>query len=188
MMITSHLLVGLFIGFSASSLTGIEGLVLFSALGSVFPDLDMFMEHRKTFHRPFQFLILSVTLFTFYGFSVMLLLPTILFLNASIHSLMDVLCNGKTMRPWRVKDDRAVYNHIKNEWIRPLRFFYDGSPVDLSLSLLLTTLITFFYGLRPEVIAVASISVLYTLGRKRIDGMFSEYDRFSEFFRSLIGK
>lgn len=52
-MVTSHLLFGILLGLSIGSFTGLEGLVVFSALGAVFPDLDMFFEHRKTFHRPF---------------------------------------------------------------------------------------------------------------------------------------
>lgn len=188
MMITSHVLVGILLGSSFGAWTGFNGLVLFSALGAVFPDLDMFMEHRKTFHRPFQFILLSIPLFAALTYSPLFLIPAVFLLEASVHSFMDVLCNGKTMRPWKVKDDRAVYNHLKGEWIRPLRFFYDGSPIDLAVSLSTAALITFFYGLKPEVVAVTSLSVLYTLGRKKIDRIFSDYDRFSEFFHSLIGR
>lgn len=186
MMVTSHVLFGILVGLSVSTWTGIEGLLLFSALGAVFPDLDMFFEHRKTFHRPFQFLGLSILMFGLFRFSPLFLVPAVFLLEASLHSFMDVLCNGKTMRPWKVKDDRAVYDHLRGKWIRPLRFFYDGSPLDLAISLSMAAVITFLYGFRPEVIFTAFLSLLYTLERKRIDRMLSDYDRFSEFFHDLV--
>jgi hypothetical protein len=186
MMVTSHVLFGILVGLSISTWTGVEGLLLFSALGAVFPDLDMFFEHRKTFHRPFQFLILSVVMFSVFSFSPLLLVPAVFFLEASVHSFMDVMCNGKTMRPWMVEDERAVYDHVRGKWIRPLRFFYDGSPLDLFLSFSATAMITVLYGFRPEVIFTAFLSLLYTLERKRIDRFLSDYDRFSEFFHEMV--
>lgn len=187
MMITTHLLGGLLLGSLINSYIGLPGLVVVSALGAVFPDFDMFFEHRKTFHRPFQFLFLAVAVsVASVLFANYLMLLSVFVLSAAVHSFTDILCNGKTMRPWKVKDDRAVYDHIRGKWIAPKRFFYDGSRVDLGLSFLLASVLVYWQVFSFSVAGIFFLSMVYTLGRKKIDRELSDYDRFSGFAKDVI--
>jgi len=185
MMITTHILLGLLLGSFVSSILPLQGLVLFSAFGAFFPDLDMFAEHRKTFHRPFQYLGLSIFLAFGGYFSSHLLLLSLFFLSASVHCFTDILCNGKTMRPWSSKDDRAAFNHLKQKWISPKRLFYDGSLRDLFIALILASVIIWKYSLFLEGSTLLFLSAIYTLSRRRVTVVLSRYERFSEFFKDI---
>lgn len=184
-MIMTHVLVGILLGSISMSFLGLQGLVLYSTVGGFFPDIDMFHNHRKTLHRPFEYGLLALVFGLSSFYLIEFALPMIFFLSAAIHSFSDILCNGKTMRPWSMKDDRAVFNHFTHKWIGPKRWFYDGSTTDLVLALILSAVIGLKYGFLLEVSVLASLSVIYSLSRRRVTELLSGYDRFSDFFRDL---
>lgn len=188
MMVTTHVLVGVLLGAITSPLVAIEGLILASAAGGFFPDLDMLGIHRKTLHRPFQYAIAGLLFGVLGYFSSYFLLFAIFLLSASIHSFSDIICNGKTMRPWSSTDDRAVFNHLTQEWIHPKRLFYDGSSTDLAIALVLSSIIAGMYGASLGLWMLVSISIAYSLGRRRITEALSGYEKFSDVFINVRQK
>lgn len=138
MMLPTHAMVGLAIAtplalfapeFAPAALAG--GL-----LGGIFPDLDLYSGHRKTFHYPTGYLLAALPAV---GLAAVVPLPaTVAFalfvLGAAAHCQMDRLGGGLELRPWEGSSEKAVYDHVRGEWRRPMRWVpYDGSPQDLAL-------------------------------------------------------
>lgn len=182
MMLTTHILAGFFIAAAAPW----KGVLVAAAVGSVAPDFDMFLEHRKTFHRPLQYVLLTAALILAAPYLPYAVYAAIFFLAASLHCFMDVLSNGKTMRPREMTDDRAVYNHVTKSWIEPKRLLFDGSVRDLAVSAILAASVTVMTGFRSEVFVILAASLCYFFFKPFVTQRLSGYDRFSEFFRSLI--
>nr|WP_233739964.1 metal-dependent hydrolase [Halovenus carboxidivorans] len=150
------------------------GVALWGGLvGGVVPDLDMVVAHRKTLHFPTYYSVLA-------GGSVVLalLVPTALtvaamaaLVGAAVHSVMDILGGGLSLRPWEATSDRAVYDHYRQHWYAPKRWVrYDGSPEGLVLTLLLGAVLwTVVDGaLRWPVVASVVVAVVYTAVRRRL--------------------
>ncbi|QLG48140.1 metal-dependent hydrolase [Natrinema halophilum] len=140
-------------------------------LGGVFPDLDMYVGHRKTLHYPVYFSVLGVAVAP-----IALLTPSLLtvaaaffLLGAAVHSVTDIFGGGLELRPWEATSDRAVYDHYRGRWIAPYRWVrYDGAPEDLMLSVTLAAplLITLEGTLRWIVVASLGVAIVYTAVRR----------------------
>lgn len=194
-MVFTHILVGILIGAVVSVFSPeVSTLAVYAgAIGGGFPDLDMALTHRKTFHYPVVFSIAAagLVLLTLLYTNPAVMFIFVLVLAAATHCLMDILGGGKEMRPWREIDDRAVYNHISGNWIKPRRIVYDGSFKDLIISILSAGII--FYILRPRfVIFTASllvIAIIYFLLRRWVTRKISEdFTTFSSYIQHWISE
>ncbi len=188
MMFTTHVLAGLFLGGLYEFLVPGMSLVVVGGVAGFFPDMDMFFTHRRTLHRPFQYLALGVLTGLAVFFNPLFSILSVFLLSASLHSFMDVLSNGKTIRPWEREDDHAVYDHFRDEWMEPKRYMYDGSDRDLILANIFAVLNLFVFQFITTGVAgvLIGFSAVYTFYRERIGEQLSEYSRFSEFFHDLF--
>jgi hypothetical protein len=194
MMLATHALVGGFLGlfFLPFGSAFASQAVLVGMLGSVIPDLDMIAEHRETLHRPFQMLAvfsLFAVIFAFYPLHQVVLVAIFAF-SMSLHCFMDVLSNGKTMRPLENPDDRAVYNHVSERWIKPKRFVLEGSFPDILLTVFFgAALITALPDYALLFAGVIASGLFYTGLSYRIRTCYTQYDRYSELIqKKLIGR
>lgn len=114
--------------------------VVAGLLGGIFPDLDMYVGHRKTLHFPVYYSALAV-----FVAPIAISIPTtatvvlaVFLFAAALHSVSDVFGGGLELRPWEETSNKAVYNHYRGAWIGPRRLIrYDGSPTDLLVSIAL---------------------------------------------------
>lgn len=140
-------------------------------LGGVFPDLDLYVGHRKTLHFPVYYSALAVT-----ALLVAVLAPAtatvavaLFLLGAAVHSVSDIFGGGLELRPWEATSDRAVYDHHRDRWISPKRWVrYDGSPGDLLLSVAMGVplLLAFDGALRWVVVSALVVAVTYAAVRR----------------------
>lgn len=192
-MIFTHILMGALIGAGVGTLyPGLLPVAVYTGLlGGGFPDLDMAFTHRQTLHFPVLF---SIAAGITSGIAVLWTRPITVgaccfLLAAALHSLTDILGGGKEMRPWRETDDRAVYNHITQFWIRPKRVFYDGSIADLVLS---TVLAGGLFMLLPAnyrwiIGTVLAGGVVYTMLRRWLTRKIGEdYQTFSAYIQHKL--
>ncbi len=141
--------------------------------GGVFPDLDMYLDHRRTLHYPVYFTLLAVA-----AGVVALAVPTPVtvavafgLLGAAVHSVADAYGGGLELRPWEGNADRAVYDHARGRWIAPRGGVrYDGAPEDLALTLAFAVpLLAVVEGpLRRIVVAAVVVGVAYTAVRRSL--------------------
>lgn len=175
MMTTTHIAIGMTLAYGLVALfPSFTTVVLVVAIvASIFPDLDVLFEHRKTLHFPVYYALfslptaalavrwpsaLTVGLFTFLLF-------------AWIHSVSDIFGGGAEARPWEVDSTRAVYVHLTNRWIPPdTGVRYDGSPEDLALVLLFSVPAFVLYDgpLFYLLVVNLALSVVYTAFRKQV--------------------
>ncbi len=175
MMTTTHIAVGMTLAYGLVALfPEFTPVVLGVAIvASIFPDLDVLFEHRKTLHFPVYYALvalpaavvaavwpstLSVGVFTFLLF-------------AWVHSVSDIFGGGAEARPWEVESRRAVYVHFTKRWLPPDRGVrYDGSPEDLALVVAFSVPAfvlsdgPLFYLLCVNL----ALSVVYTVFRKQV--------------------
>lgn len=194
MMLATHAVLGGFLGlfFLPFGADFVSQAVLVGMLGSVIPDLDMIAEHRKTLHRPFQMFAafsLFLAIFIFYPAHHIALISLFVF-SMSLHCFMDVLSNGKTMRPRENPDDRAVYNHISQEWIKPKRLVLEGSLPDILLTIGVGTALIFALPRYALLFAcIISSGVVYTVLSYKVRTHYAQYDRYSELIqKKVIGR
>lgn len=140
-------------------------------LGGIFPDLDMYIGHRKSLHYPVYYSVLTVPALAIAGLtpSVATVVTAFFLVGAAVHSLADIFGGGLELRPWEATSDRGVYDHYRNRWIAPRRWIrYDGSPGDLlvSLTLALPLLIALDGVLRQVVIVTVAVATVYTAVRR----------------------
>ena len=190
-MITTHILVGGCLGLLSTFLSPghVTTAILAGMVGGMVPDLDIFMEHRKTLHRPIQFTVLSILLLMLVMVQPSELTVVLAFTVSSmlLHSVFDIFSNGKTMRPEIETDDRAVYNHVKSEWIEPRRWVLDASRPDLIITLSAATALLFTSQLVLLTQTVMATGVVYFFTKKHVQRYLTGYARFSEFFQVLVG-
>lgn len=139
MMFSTHIAWGALMGLVLHTYIGlpVSQAVGAGAVSGFLPDLDMLWEHRRTLHRPIQYLVAGTILvgsflITRNGFLAMV---STLFLGASLHGFMEILTNGKTKRPHKKPDKRGVYNHVSGRWIRAEYAVVGSSGRDLFLTI-----------------------------------------------------
>ena len=173
MMLPTHALVGMALALPVALWAPEFAPVALLAglLGGVFPDLDLYAGHRRTLHYPTLYSIAVVP-----AVVVALVMPSAMTVGlavglagAAAHCRMDVYGSGLELRPWEGNSDRAVYDHVRGEWLRPRRLVsYDGSPTDLTLSAIVAVPL---FVLVPDpfhvvVAAAVTVGVVYTLLRR----------------------
>lgn len=114
--------------------------LFWAAVGSIFPDIDLYWGHRRTLHYPTGYSLVAVPAA---GMAFLFSTPATVggaffVVGAAVHCQMDRLGGGLELKPWKETSERAVYDHVRGRWRRPKRLIrYDGSPGDF---LLLATL------------------------------------------------
>jgi hypothetical protein len=194
MMISTHVLMGANLGLIIGMFEPSLGTAAIAAgvLGSIIPDLDMMAEHHRTLHRPFQFLGVTGALYLIFTATASNLAAFTLFTAAaaSLHSFSDILSQGKTKHPEVKKDERAVYNHLGNKWMKPKRIINEASSRDLAATTILAIpLLTLLDGgfAYLTVLAVTFGCAQHFLRDWFTKHYLSDYDRYSEFFQHKIG-
>ncbi|GAB3695246.1 metal-dependent hydrolase [Halorubrum pallidum] len=175
MMLPTHVLGGMLLAAPLVRVAPEFATVGFVAgfLGGLFPDLDMYVGHRKTLHYPVYYtaaagLALVAALVSPSALTVALAL---FLLGAAVHSLADVYGGGLELRPWEGTSDRAVYDHYRKRWVAPRRGVrYDGAVEDLALSvgLSLPLLLLVDGPLRLVVVATLAVAGVYTALRRHL--------------------
>lgn len=139
MMLPTHALIGMILALPVALLAPelAPAALLGGLLGGVFPDLDLYAGHRRTLHYPTLYpiavvpaalLAIAVPTPTTVAFAVGLA-------GAAAHCRMDIYGSGLELRPWEGNSERAVYDHVRGEWIAPRRLVaFDGSPGDLAVA------------------------------------------------------
>ncbi|EMA58327.1 hypothetical protein [Halorubrum lipolyticum] len=140
-------------------------------LGGLFPDLDMYVGHRKTLHFPVYY-----TVFAALALLVALAAPAaatvaaaLFLLGAAVHSVADVYGGGLELRPWEGNSDRAVYDHYRGTWVAPRRLVrYDGAVEDLALSVGLSLPLLYLVNgpLEQIVLGTLVVAAVYTMTRR----------------------
>jgi hypothetical protein len=175
MMLPTHALVGLAPGAPlALSAPEVAPAVLCGGLiGGVLPDLDMYAGHRRTLHYPTLYPLAAA-----FAVPIALVWPgpvtlavAFCLLAAAVHCRMDVYGSGLELRPWEGRSERAVYNHVRGEWLQPRRLVaYDGSPGDLAVAALVgVPLFVLLEGVFAALVAAAlAVATVYVLLRRRL--------------------
>lgn len=142
-------------------------------LGGLFPDLDMYVGHRKTLHYPVYY-----SAFAGIALLAAVLTPSavtvgvaLFLLGAAVHSVADMYGGGLELRPWEGTSDRAVYDHYRSHWVAPRRGIrYDGAVEDLALSVGLSLPLLYLLDgpLRLIVMATLLVAVAYTALRRHL--------------------
>ncbi|MDL5362022.1 metal-dependent hydrolase [Halalkalicoccus sp. NIPERK01] len=174
-MATTHALVGMALALPAAyAVPELAPVVLVAGLvGGLFPDLDLYVGHRKTLHYPVYYPIaagLALVWALLSPGTLTVALATFL-LGAAVHSVMDAFGGGLEMRPWLETADRAVYDHYRGRWIAPKRGVrYDGAPEDLLLavSAALPMVVLLDGPLSELVVVLVAVSAGYALVRKQL--------------------
>jgi len=172
-MLTTHILIGGAFGSLVALFIPpyVFPAVVAGMVGGLLPDIDTFLHHRKTMHWPVIGTIsVAIALPLFLSYPSPLTASLFFFLGGfSLHAWSDVLSAGDELRPWQEKDDRAAYNHLKQEWITARRLVHDGSLFDFLLSIgAAATIYLLTDGLLSSLlIALVSISLIYSTVRKK---------------------
>ena len=173
MMATTHALFGVALAvgaaFYAPEFAPVAAAAAFA--GGLFPDLDLYVGHRKTLHFPVYYSLAAAP-----ALALAALAPTALtvglalfVLGAAAHSAMDVLGGGLELKPWLGRSDRAVYDHYRGRWLSPRRLIrYDGAPEDLLLALALGAFALGFVDATMQLVVAAAmtVSTVYAAFRK----------------------
>jgi hypothetical protein len=173
MMATTHALVGVALATAVARIAPEFAPVALAGaiLGSVFPDFDIYADHRKRLHFPVYYSVLAVPAI---GLAVAIpgaasLAVALFVVGAALHSVMDALGGGLELEPWRRTSERAVYDHFRGQWVPPRRWIrYDGAPEDGAFAALLglPALASHESPVREFVAAAVAVSAGYALVRK----------------------
>lgn len=141
--------------------------------GGMFPDFDLYADHRKDLHYPVYFFALAAPAAAVAAFAASpatVALAVFLF-AAAVHSAMDVFGGGLEFRPWNPTSKHGVYNHYRKRWVAPRRWIrYDGAPEDLLLAVAVSAplLLAFDGWVRSLVLLSLAVSTVYVIVRKRL--------------------
>ncbi|WP_277556144.1 metal-dependent hydrolase [Halobaculum limi] len=173
MMLPTHALAGMALALPVAAVAPeATGIALVAGLvGGVFPDLDLYVGHRRTLHFPVYYTLLAAIAvpLAFVSPTTLTIVVAAWALAAAAHCLADVFGGGLELRPWEATADRAVYDHFNGRWIAPKRWVrYDGAPEDLAASLVLAAAL---WGpvdgpLRTVVAAALVVAVVYAALRR----------------------
>lgn len=173
MMASTHLLAGMAIAAITLPISPEVSTiaVVAAALGGVFPDLDLYVGHRKTLHFPVYYSVAAVGGGVAAALTGQVALVAVTFFlgAAALHSAMDAFGGGLELRPWLGRSRRAVYSHYHGRWIEPRRWVrFDGAPEDLLLASGLggVAMLAFGSPVDEVVVAVLGVSAFYALVRK----------------------
>ncbi|MFQ3475054.1 metal-dependent hydrolase [Halonotius sp. F2-221B] len=141
MMLPTHALVGLAVGAPLLWLApeSATAALIGGLLGGIWPDLDLYVGHRRTLHYPTGYSLAAIPAVIV---AAVVGSPPAVGLAAAVvaaagHCQMDRYGGGLELRPWENTSERAVYDHVAGEWRAPKRWVrYDGAPEDVGLSLL----------------------------------------------------
>lgn len=141
MMLPTHALVGLAIGAPLLWLApeSASPALVGGLLGGIWPDLDLYVGHRRTLHYPTGYSLAAIPAVIVAGVvgSPLAVGLAVAVVAAATHCQMDRYGGGLELRPWENTSERAVYDHVAGEWQAPKRWVrYDGAPEDVGLSLL----------------------------------------------------
>ena len=141
MMLPTHALVGMAIATPTLVLAPEHATAALAGglVGSIFPDLDLYTDHRRTLHHPTGYSIAVVpatAAAAIFGTPVLVALAFFL-VGAALHCRMDRYGGGLELRPWEATSEQGVYDHVRRRWRRPKRWIrYDGAPEDVLLTVL----------------------------------------------------
>ena len=173
MMLPTHALVGLALA-APLALYAPElapAALLGALIGGILPDLDMYAGHRKTLHYPSGYPVAAVpaALLAVLRPGAATVALAFGLLAAAAHCRMDVYGGGLELRPWEGTSERAVYDHVRGEWLPPRRLIaYDGSPGDLALAALVgVPLFVVLDGAFAVVVAAALVVATVYVGLRR---------------------
>lgn len=175
MMATTHAFVGLALAamVAAAAPEFAVPVAIAGIAGGIFPDLDVFADHRKTLHFPVYYGLAAAVTFPL---AALLSNPltvgiTVFLAAAAVHAVSDTIGAGPELQPWAVESDRAVYVHAIGRWARPRRWIrYDGAPEDflLGAGFAIPGLLVFGSPIRELVAVGLAVSLVYALFRKPI--------------------
>lgn len=175
MMATTHALMGVALAAVVATVAPehAPAAVVGALAGGVFPDLDLYGDHRKHLHFPVYYTLLAggavAVAFAFTRPATVALAAFVV--AAALHSATDALGGGLELEPWRGESERAVYSHFHGRWVAPRRWIrYDGAPEDLALAsaLAVPALLVFDGHVQLVVAGALGVSAVYTLLRKRL--------------------
>ncbi|GAA0669021.1 hypothetical protein GCM10009020_13650 [Natronoarchaeum mannanilyticum] len=183
-MATTHALWGMALALPVLALAPEFAPVAFGAglVGGLFPDLDLYAGHRRTFHFPVYASLAAVPAI---ALAIVAPLPwTVAFAAglaaAALHAASDAAGGGLELRPWRASSERAVYSHYHGRWLPPRRWVrYDGAPEDLALAVLAAIPLLVVGDGRVAGVAVALLaaSLVYVLLRKPLAALVEHLAR-----------
>ena len=184
MMLPTHALAGMALALPLVAVAPEFALVALVAglVGGIFPDLDMYVEHRKTLHFPVYYSLAAAvaTLAAILTPTTATVAVAVFLLGAALHCVTDVFGSGLELRPWEGNSQRAVYDHYRGTWIAPRRLVrYDGSPEDLllSVSLAIPLLYALEGALQWVVIAAVLVATVYTALRRLLADLATDLVR-----------
>jgi hypothetical protein len=175
MMATTHAMAGLAVAALASFVAPEHAPTLAAAglAGGVFPDLDLYVGHRRTLHFPVYYAVAAVA-----AAVAAVLAPgawtaggAVFLAAAALHAASDVLGGGLELEPWEATSERAVYSHFHGRWLPPRRFVrYDGSPEDVVVAAGVGVPAALAFGPTVQwlVAGALAVSVGYALVRRRL--------------------
>jgi len=173
MMLPTHALVGLAVGAPLLWLAPESATAALAGglLGGIWPDLDLYVGHRRTLHYPTGYSLAAVAavLVAAAVGSPLAVGLAVALVAAAAHCQMDRFGGGLELRPWENTSERAVYDHVAGEWRAPKRWVrYDGAPEDVGLSLLvgLPLVVVVPPLFRRLVVAALTIAIGYGLLRR----------------------
>lgn len=175
MMLPTHALAGIALAVPLAVVSpelGVFALVG-ALIGGILPDLDMYAGHRRTLHYPTLYPIaaLPAAAAAFVWTTPLTVALAFGLAAAALHCRMDVFGGGLELRPWEASSEKAVYDHVRGEWLAPRRWVrYDGSPGDLGLSVGLGALLFVVLDgpFTAVVVAFVAIAVVYVLLRRQL--------------------
>lgn len=141
--------------------------------GGLAPDFDLAFAHRRTLHFPAAGVALAGPAAAFaVAFPSSATVALAAFAVAAwLHAASDALGGGPEMDPWNDRSERAVYDHVRNRWVRPRRWIrYDGAPEDaaLAVALAVPALLVFDGWVQTIVLGGIAVSLAYALLRRRL--------------------
>lgn len=173
MMLPTHALVGMALALPvALSVPELAPAALLGGfLGGVFPDLDLYAGHRRTLHYPtlYPLVLIPAALVALAVTTPASVALAVGMAAAAAHCRMDIYGSGLELRPWEGNSERAVYDHVRREWVAPRRLVsFDGSPGDLAIATAVAIpLFLAVEGTFTAVVAAAiAVGAAYTLLRR----------------------
>ena len=175
MMLPTHVLAGMLLAAPLVRVAPELATVGFVAgfLGGLFPDLDMYVGHRRILHYPVYYSAAAVIalVVALAAPSAVTVAAVLFLLGAALHSVSDMYGGGLELRPWEGNSDRAVYDHYRKRWVAPRSGVrYDGAAEDLALAVGLALPLLYLTDgpLRLAVVGTLLVAAVYTALRRHL--------------------